>query len=116
MPLVHAADQFDHARRTGYHVPAFELVSLDYVVPILEAVERNASSVILIFSADAGRLPVPALAAAARTAPDGTAVASGIRAGANNILLRPSAGTEQESVESTTALARASGGGHDAIG
>ncbi len=68
MPLVHAADLVDHTRRIGYHVPAFELVNLDHIVPILETAERNASSVIQIFSADAGRSSVPVLAAAvART-------------------------------------------------
>lgn len=55
MPLIHAADLLDHARNMGYRVPAFELTSLDHIVPIVEAAEHTATPVILIFSVESGR-------------------------------------------------------------
>jgi fructose/tagatose bisphosphate aldolase len=64
MPLVHATDLIDHARNTGYHVPAFHLASLDHMVPIVEEAEHTATPVILIFSAESGRSFASALAAA----------------------------------------------------
>jgi hypothetical protein len=123
MPLIHAADLLDHARNMGYRVPAFELTSLDHIVPIVEAAEHTATPVILIFSAESGRSFAPALAAAvaavretavpvvieARTSPDSDVVACAIRGGANSILLSQAADTPPEQVETAIQLASASG-------
>lgn len=123
MPLVHAADLLDHARNTGYRVATFELVSLDHIVPVIEATERVAAPVILTFVADTGRSLVPALAAAVaaahaatvpvvievRAAPDGEAVAYAIRGGANSILLCPAADAAPERIEAAMEAARAGG-------
>jgi len=123
MPLVHATDLIDHARNTGYRVPAFDLASLDHIVPIVEAAEHSATPVILIFSAESGRSFAPALAAAvavarataipvvieARTSPDREAVACAIRGGANSILLNSADGTPPQRVEAAMQVARDSG-------
>lgn len=123
MPLVHVGDLIDHARNTGYRVPAFELASLDHIIPVVEAAERAAVPVILIFSANTGRSLAPALAAAlavarpaavpvvieARTVPDGEAIACAIRGGANSIQLCPEAGTARGRLEAATKVACASG-------
>jgi len=123
MPLVHAADLLDHARNTGYRVATFELVSMDHIVPVIEATERAAAPVILTFAADTGRSLVPALAAAVaaahaatvpvvievRAAPDGETVACAIRGGANSILLCPAADAAPERIEAAMKVARAGG-------
>lgn len=123
MPLVHVVDLLEHARDTGYRVAVFELVSLDHIVPIIEAAARAAAPVILTFAADTGRSLVPALAAAVaaahvatvpvvievRAAPDGEAVAGAIRGGANSILLCPAADAAPERIEAAMGVARAGG-------
>lgn len=123
MPLVHVVDLLEHARDTGYRVAVFELMSLDHIVPVIEAAERAAAPAILTFAADTGRSLVPALAAAVaaahattvpvvievRAAPDGEAVAGAIRGGANSILLCPAADAAPERIEVAMGVARAGG-------
>lgn len=123
MPLVNAEDLLKHARDVGYRVPAFELSSLDHIVPVIEAVERAAAPAILSFDGETGRSLVPALAAAtavahtaavplvieARVAADGEAVARAIRGGANGILLCPQAGAGQDRIEAAMQIGRPTG-------
>jgi hypothetical protein len=120
MPLVHVTDLLDHARDSGYRAAAFGLASLDAIFPVIEAAERSASPVVLVFDADNGRRLAPALAAAvsaarsasvpvvieARSAPDAETVVRAIRAGANSVMIFPAAGVAQERIDALTALAR----------
>jgi fructose-bisphosphate aldolase class II len=47
MALIDMKDMLGHARKNGYAVGAFDVVSLDFVTGVLEAAERTASPVIL---------------------------------------------------------------------
>lgn len=123
MPLTNARDLLNHAREENYRVPAFEVASLDHIVSVIEVAERAAAPLILALAADAGRAFTPALAAMvaaaraskvpvvieARTPPDGELVARAIRGGANNVVLRPAAGTAPEDIEVAAQVAHASG-------
>lgn len=123
MPLTNAQDLLNHAREENYRVPAFEIASLDHIVSVIEVAERAAAPLILALAADAGRGFAPALVAMvvaaraskvpvvieARTPPDGELVARAIRGGANNVVLRPAAGTASKDIEAAVQVARASG-------
>lgn len=123
MPLTNVRDLLNHAREENYRVPAFEIASLDHIVSVIEVAERAAAPLILALAADTGRGFTPALAAMvaaaraskvpvvieARTPPDGELVARAIRGGANNVVLRPAAGTAPEDIEVAAQVARASG-------
>jgi len=71
MALVSMKDLLRHAYQHGYAVPAFDLVSLDFLVAIIKAAERQQSPVILSlaeshFAYFDFELAMPAVEAAAR--------------------------------------------------
>jgi fructose-bisphosphate aldolase class II len=120
MALVSMNDMLRHAYRHGYAIPAFDLVSLDFLAAIIKSAERKRSPVILSlaeshFGYFDFELAMPAVEAAARrtTVPVAihldhghslTSAVQGINLGCNGVMVDTSQSPFEDNVARTAAV------------